>query len=51
MVFRTFWTRKKGEIGKIIHFGDFSLNKTKYFRLRLSDEVSTDRPEIDLRLT
>ena len=26
-------------------------NKTKYFRLRLSDEVSTERPETDLRLT
>ena len=26
------------------------LNKTKYFRLRLSDEVSTERPETDLRL-
>ncbi len=28
----------------------FSFNKTKYFRLRLSDEVSTERPETDLRL-
>ena len=27
------------------------MNKTKYFRLRLSDEVSTERPETDLRLT
>ena len=27
------------------------LNKTKYFRLRLSDEVGTERPETDLRLT
>ena len=26
-------------------------NKTKYFRLHLSDEVSTERPETDLRLT
>ena len=26
------------------------VNKTKYFRLRLSDEVSTERPETDLRL-
>ena len=26
-------------------------NKTKYFRLRLSDEVGTERPETDLRLT
>ena len=26
-------------------------NKTKYFRLLLSDEVSTERPETDLRLT
>ena len=26
-------------------------NKTKYFRLRLSDKVSTERPETDLRLT
>ena len=26
-------------------------NKTKYFRLRLPDEVSTERPETDLRLT
>ena len=26
-------------------------NKTKYFRLSLSDEVSTERPETDLRLT
>ena len=27
----------------------FLLNKTKYFRLRLSDEVSTERPETDLK--
>ena len=27
------------------------INKTKYFRLRLSDEVGTERPETDLRLT
>ena len=27
------------------------VNKTKYFRLRLSDEVGTERPETDLRLT
>ena len=27
------------------------LNKTKYFRLRLSDDVGTERPETDLRLT
>ena len=27
------------------------LNKTKYFRLRLSDELSTERPKTDLRLT
>ena len=26
-------------------------NKTKYFMLRLSDEVGTERPETDLRLT
>ena len=26
-------------------------NKTKYFRLRLSDEVGTERPETDLRQT
>ena len=26
-------------------------NKTKYFRLRLSDEVGTETPETDLRLT
>ena len=26
-------------------------NKTKYFRLRLSDEVSTEKPETDLRQT
>ena len=26
-------------------------NKTKYFRLRLSDKVGTERPETDLRLT
>ena len=25
-------------------------NKTKYFRLRLSDDVSTERPETALRL-
>ena len=28
-----------------------SLNKTKYFRLRLSGKVGTERPETDLRLT
>ena len=27
------------------------LNKTKYFRLRLFDEVGTERLERDLRLT
>ena len=27
------------------------LNKTKYFRLRLTDEVSSERPKEDLRLT
>ena len=27
----------------------FSKNKTKSFRLRLSDEVGTERPETDLR--
>ena len=27
------------------------INKTKYFRLRLSDEVGTERRETDLRLT
>ena len=27
------------------------INKMKYFRLHLSDEVGTERPEIDLRLT
>ena len=26
-------------------------NKTKYFRLRLCDEVGTERPKTDLRLT
>ena len=29
----------------------YFVNKTKYFRLRLSDEVGTERPETDLRLT
>ena len=29
---------------------DGKSNKTKYFRLRLSDEVNTKRPETDLRL-
>ncbi len=31
--------------------GNTNFNKTKYFRLRLSDEVGTERPETDLRLT
>ena len=28
----------------------FVKNKTKYFRLRRSDEIGTERPETDLRL-
>ena len=32
-------------------FACYSKNKTKYFRLRLTDEVSSERPETDLRLT
>ena len=35
----------------VIQVNDHLMNKTKYFRLRLSDEVSTERPETDLRLT
>ena len=35
---------------KILILDNFK-NKTKYFRLRLSDEVSTERPETVLRLT
>ena len=31
--------------------GNTNFNKTKYFRLRLSDEVGTERPETDLRQT
>ena len=27
------------------------VNKTKYFRLRLSDKVSTERPETDMSLS
>ena len=30
---------------------EIQMNKTKYFRLRLSDKVGTERPETDLRLT
>ena len=29
----------------------FNGNKTKYFRLHLSDEVGTERPKTDLRQT
>ena len=29
----------------------FYFNKTKYFRLCLTDEVSSERPKGDLRLT
>ena len=29
----------------------FLVNKTKYFRLRLTDDVSSERPKRDLRLT
>ena len=28
-----------------------NVNKTKYFRLHLTDEVSSERPKKDLRLT
>ncbi len=34
-----------------LQFDHFCSNKTKYFKLCLSDEVSTERPERDLRLT
>ena len=44
-VFRTFWARKKGEIGKIINFGDFSLKnvlqllKYAFFDHRLENKT------------
>ena len=34
-----------------IYINAHSLNKTKYFRLHLSDEVGTERPETGLGLT
>ena len=37
-------------IKKLTFVGASEENKTKYFRLRL-DEVSSERPKIDLRLT
>ena len=35
----------------IVIIAGITINKTKYFRLRLTDEVSSERPKRDLRLT
>ena len=44
--------RKKTQIsGYTKHSAKIYSNKTKYFRLRLSDEVRRERPERDLRET
>ena len=49
---------KGGEVINIFYKGHlsdvktrFAVDKTKYFRLRLSDKVGTERPERDLRET
>ena len=50
---QTILKKRKIEVG-IYYFRIISphgINKTKYFRLRLSDDVGTERPETDLRLT
>ena len=36
---------------RIRDVGSLKPKKTKYFRLRLSDKVGTERPETDLRQT
>ena len=39
------------DLNKVIDSLLLKFNKTKYFRLRLNDEVSSERPKKDLRLT
>ena len=43
--------KMKIESSVCIYTYKHTTNKTKYFKLHLSDEVRTERPETDLRLT
>ena len=44
-------TRRKGRHPIELMKGKCAYNKTKYFRLRLTDKVSSERPKRDLRET